>query len=80
MNRLLGELVASDDMDLVVMGSVARGGIHGLVLGSTAQRVFDHISCSVVAVKPDDFMSLVEIEEQARATEGSTGWRRDNPR
>ncbi len=70
---VIPELVASDDMDLVVMGSVARGGIHGLVLGSTAQKVFDHISCSVVAVKPDDFMSLVEIEEHARATDGDSG-------
>ena len=70
---VIPELVESDGMDLVVMGSVARGGIHGLVLGSTAQKVFDHISCSVVAVKPDDFMSLVELEEQAGATEAGSG-------
>ena len=50
-------------VDLVVMGSIQRGGIPGLLLGSTAERTFDEVDCSVLAVKPDDFVSLVELEE-----------------
>ncbi len=61
---VITEFVQEEGMDLVVMGSVARGGVQGLVLGSTAERVFNQVSCSVAAVKPDDFVSLVELEEQ----------------
>ena len=66
--NVIADMVRDEGMDLVVMGSVARGGLPGVVLGNTAERVFDQVPCSVAAVKPDDFISLVELEEQTVST------------
>ena len=38
--------------DLVVMGSIGRKGIGGLLLGNTAERVLRHIRTDVLVVKP----------------------------
>lgn len=45
--------------DLVVMGTLARTGIAGFIIGNTAESILDHIGCSVLAVKPDGFVSPV---------------------
>lgn len=49
--------------DLVVMGTVARTGIAGFIIGNTAENILDHIGCSVLAVKPDGFVSPVGPDE-----------------
>jgi nucleotide-binding universal stress UspA family protein len=41
-------------VDLLVMGTVARRGAAGWFLGNTAERVFDKVNCSLLAVKPQD--------------------------
>lgn len=52
--------VASDlKIDLVVMGTVARTGILGVVIGNTAETVLSQLQCSVLAIKPKDFISPV---------------------
>lgn len=51
--------VVSRDVDLVVMGTQARAGIAGMLIGNTAERVLRKLSCSVLAVKPDGFVSPV---------------------
>jgi nucleotide-binding universal stress UspA family protein len=45
--------------DLVVMGTVARTGIAGLVMGNTAERVLQRLGGSVLAVKPDGWVCPV---------------------
>ncbi|PAV24570.1 nucleotide-binding universal stress UspA family protein [Tamilnaduibacter salinus] len=45
--------------DLVIMGTVARTGIRGLIIGNTAEAILDQLPCSVLAVKPDGFVSPV---------------------
>jgi nucleotide-binding universal stress UspA family protein len=47
--------------DLVVMGTVARTGIPGLIVGNTAEMILSQINCAVLAVKPPGFRSPVEI-------------------
>lgn len=47
-------------MDIVVMGSVARTGIPGLLIGNTAEKIVSAIETSVVAVKPDGFVSPIK--------------------
>ncbi len=37
--------------DIVVLGAVARGAIDRLLLGSTAERVLDHLPCDLLIVK-----------------------------
>lgn len=38
--------------DLVVMGAVARWSLKRSVIGSTAERVLDHLPCDILIVKP----------------------------
>jgi universal stress protein E len=47
-------------IDLVVMGTVGRSGIRGLLLGNTAESVLGTCDCSILTVKPDGFVSPVE--------------------
>ncbi len=51
---------AAHHADLVVMGTVARTGIAGLVMGNTAERVLQRLRGSVLAVKPEGFRSPLE--------------------
>ena len=46
-------LIEEVDADIVVMGAVARGALQRMFLGSTAERVLDHIPCDLLVVKPD---------------------------
>jgi nucleotide-binding universal stress UspA family protein len=41
--------------DLVVMGTVARTGIPGFIIGNTAETILNQLNCSVLAVKPPGF-------------------------
>jgi len=50
--RLTKQLAA----DLIVMGNVGRSGIKGVLLGNTAEKVLDTCDCSILTVKPDDFV------------------------
>jgi nucleotide-binding universal stress UspA family protein len=49
--------VESHGVDVVVMGTVARTGIAGLVMGNTAERVLQRLRGSVFAVKPPGFQT-----------------------
>jgi len=53
-------LAARLDVNLLVMGTVARTGIKGLIIGNTAEVILNGIVCSVLAVKPDGFVSPLE--------------------
>ena len=42
---------------LIVMGTVARSGLMGALMGNTAEEVLDHVDCSVLVIKPDHYSS-----------------------
>lgn len=46
-------------VDLLVMGTVARTGVRGLLVGNTAERLLPELNCSVLAVKPPGFVCPV---------------------
>ena len=48
--------------DLVVMGSIGRTGIPGLIIGNTAEEVMQNIDASILAVKPAGFVSPVAVD------------------
>jgi nucleotide-binding universal stress UspA family protein len=45
--------------ELVVMGTLGRSGIPGFLMGNTAEEVLEQIDCSVLAIKPQGFVSPV---------------------
>ncbi len=47
--------------EVVVMGTLARGGIAGLLIGNTAESVLGSLEGSVLAVKPNGFVSPVSL-------------------
>ena len=47
-------------VELIVIGTVGRSGVKGLLLGSTAERVLDTCGCSILTIKPDNFVSPIE--------------------
>ena len=49
-------------VELLVMGTVARTGISGMITGNTAERLLPQIPCSVLAVKPTGFKSPITLE------------------
>jgi universal stress protein E len=59
-DRAISHFVERNGVDLIVMGTVARSGIPGLMMGNTAERVLQRLRGSVLAVKPPGFVSPVE--------------------
>ncbi len=53
--ELIIEHVADNDIDLLVMGAVARSALARMLIGSTAEQVLDHVSCDVLIAKPAQF-------------------------
>ncbi|MGD9903974.1 MAG: universal stress protein [Dehalococcoidia bacterium] len=51
--------VERERIDLLVMGSVSRTGIAGVIIGNTAERILDAVQCSLLVVKPEGFVSPV---------------------
>lgn len=51
--------VERERIDLLVMGSVSRTGIAGLIIGNTAERILDAVPCSILVAKPEGFVSPV---------------------
>lgn len=47
-------------VDILVMGTVARSGVPGLLIGNKAEKVLTQVDCAVLAVKPDGFVSPVK--------------------
>ena len=46
-------------IDCIVMGTVARTGVRGFIMGNTAETVLEQIDCSVLAIKPQGFVTPV---------------------
>ena len=61
--RTIPALASKLKADLVVMGTVARTGIPGLIIGNTAEAILEQLHCSVLAIKPPGFSSPVQLEE-----------------
>jgi Universal stress protein family len=54
--------VVSQGIDLLVMGTVARTGLAGFIVGNTAERLLQRLVCSALWVKPDGFFTPIRLE------------------
>ena len=55
----VGRLAKHLKVDLIVMGTIGRSGIKGMLLGNTAEKILDTCDCSILTVKPEDFVSPI---------------------
>jgi nucleotide-binding universal stress UspA family protein len=57
------KLISEFKIELLIMGTVARTGISGLIIGNTAESILDQVTCSVLVVKPSGFVSSVTLND-----------------
>lgn len=53
----IADFVKREKVDLLVMGSVARSGMPGILVGNTAEKILDHVAASVLVLKPEGWRS-----------------------
>lgn len=64
--QVLPDLAVELRAGLIVMGTVARTGLAGLIMGNTAESILRSVSCSVLAVKPEGFVSPIRPGRRRR--------------
>ncbi|HAT1875072.1 TPA: universal stress protein [Legionella pneumophila] len=58
--EVIPEIITHKKIDILVMGTVARTGISGFIIGNTAENILQKIDCSLLALKPLGFVSPVK--------------------
>lgn len=61
-DSVIEEVVNEQQAELLVMGTIARGGIPGYLIGNTAERILPALNCSLLTLKPDDFVPPIKVE------------------
>jgi universal stress protein E len=49
---------------IVVMGAISRSGYKRLLIGNTAERILDQLTCDILVVKPADFAGNVPLSSR----------------
>ncbi len=60
----ISTLAKQAGIDLIVMGTIARTGMAGALMGNTAEQVLDQAECAVLTIKPNEFISPVTLAEK----------------
>jgi universal stress protein E len=58
--QCIPDFISQNGIDILVMGTVARTGIQSFIIGNTAENVVQKLSCSLLALKPNGFISPVK--------------------
>jgi len=59
--QVIPQIAEREGIELIVMGTVARTGIPGLLIGNTAERILDGVACDVLTIKPEGFITPVTL-------------------
>ena len=59
----IAEVAARIDADLIVMGTICRTGLAGMLVGNTAEQLLDSVTCGVLALKPHGFVSPIRLTD-----------------
>jgi len=62
-DQVIPALARDQKIDVLVMGTLSRGKPVGHWMGTTAENIIMNIGCSVLTVKPDEFVSPVQLPE-----------------
>lgn len=63
-SEVLPRLATKLKIGLIIMGTVARTGLSGLIIGNTAETILRSVECSVLAVKPEGFRTPVKARRR----------------
>lgn len=69
--KVIREVAAEVEADLMVMGTVCRTGVAGALIGNTAEQLLSEVDCSVLAIKPEGFVSPIRLPEDEDSDEAS---------
>jgi universal stress protein E len=61
-DEVVPRFIDEHEVDVLVVGTYGRWGLSGLILGNTAERLLPVVHCSLLAVKPQGFVSPVPLE------------------
>ena len=59
----IAQTAEKQGVDLLVLGTLGRGGIPGLLIGNTAEDLLERINCSVLAIKPASFHTPITLDK-----------------
>lgn len=62
-SELIPKVAKKEKIDLIVMGTLCRTGLPGIIIGNTAESVLSQVNCSVLTVKPEGFVSPVRLDD-----------------
>ena len=68
--RVIRSVADRIEADLMVMGTVCRAGTAGFLIGNTAETVLADVTCSILALKPDGFVSPFEMSGHLTESDG----------
>lgn len=57
---VIPQIAAEIDAAVCVIGTVARTGISGVLIGNTAESILDDLTCDILVIRPDSIASKVE--------------------
>ena len=63
-NDAIRDLAEHLQAGIVVLGTVGRTGISAAFLGNTAEQVIDHLRCDLLVIKPDQYQTPVELDDE----------------
>ena len=58
---IIPDLAESLEADLVVIGTIGRSGVPGLLIGNTAEEILNAVDCSVLTLKPEGFETPIQV-------------------
>jgi len=59
-DKVIPNWIEENSIDVLIMGTVARRGIPGFTIGNTAENIVQKLGCSLLALKPNGFISPVK--------------------
>lgn len=62
-DQVILQSVEDHRIDLLLIGTVARSGLMGVLIGNTAERLLPDLRCSILAVKPRNFQCPISTED-----------------
>ena len=61
--RVLPARIEAEAYDLLLLGTLGRAGVSGLLIGETAETLIRSVRCSILAVKPPNLACPARLED-----------------